>query len=282
MDVRERIRLLSELPARFNTMLEQALCHVADTAEREELCVVACLVANAAWKFWQCHRPPEDNRREHEWVVLANIMRIAESEDLTLSEKRIATAFAFTHDSCFIRRIMEASIRDATDEERQKLKAQKREQRMRHMEGGAKNAAFLLNQLTRPESPAELLLARDEIERCVQIVGHHDFWKLDGENPPETQDRLALTCIEGDALWPLHPIGVLADLERPDRHGHTQDFSDPAIWRTQLRQSLKTLTTSFRPHWTHIRQDDFRDHESIFRTAGGYDLYRAWRDHWNL
>ncbi len=274
MNTRDKIR--------FNTMLEQALYYVKDPEQQDDLCLVACVVSNADWKFWHSRRPPEDNRKEHEWVVFANVMQIAEDEKLTLSEKRIATAFTFTHDSFFIPRIMEQSLRDASDEKKQKLKDQKEEQRKQHMDGGAKKADFLLGQLTRPDSPSKLLFTRKEIRRSVAIVKKHDMWKLDGKSPPRSIDRLALTCLEGDALWPLHPLGVLADLERPDETGKTKDFSDPEVWRTQVEQSLKTLTGDFRPKWTHIPKGDFKDTESIFRTQEGHRLFKRWRKRWNL
>src|SRR3989337_1805130 len=90
-----RIYRLSILPARFNIMLEQALLTVSNTQEREDLCTVACIVSSSTWQHWQAWRSPEDNRQEHEWVVFANVMKIAESEELPLLDKRIATAFCF-------------------------------------------------------------------------------------------------------------------------------------------------------------------------------------------
>ena len=150
MTIKDRIRELSKLPPRFNTMLEQGLLSVRKS-QQDKLCVVACLVSNASWKRWHEQRQPEDNRQEHEWVVFANVMKIAEAECLSLSEKRVATAFAFTHDSYFIPRIMEQRIRDATTpEKKEALEKEKEEQRLRHMKGGAKNANSLLGKLKNP------------------------------------------------------------------------------------------------------------------------------------
>ena len=286
MHVRDRIRYLSHLPERFNILLEQALLSVTDPVERRELCEVACVVSNAAWRFWLSRRPPEDNRQEHEWVVLANVMRIAEAEGLGISDRRVATAFAFTHDSFFIRRIMDHRIRGAGDEEKEKLNEEKRKQRIAHMQGGAKNAEFLLPQLRRPDSPTKPVFTWEEIRRCVRIVERHDFWKLE---PPEPfkDDKLATVCLEADALWPLHPLGVLADLERPDEKGETKDFANPSVWKEQLEQSHETLL-EFRPKWQKAGIPEagselvFQDKESIFRTVGGYELYREWRTRWGL
>lgn len=280
MTITDRIRFMSDLPARFNTMLEQALL-VVRKDHQEELCIVACAVSSAAWRFWLSQRPPEDNRQEHEWVVFANVMKIAEAEELTLSEKRIATAFSFVHDTFFIRRIMEQRVREATEEEKQELEKEKEKQRRQHMESGAKNTEFLLSQLRHPHSPADLLFTPEEIARCVKIVSEHDLWKLQNPGLPPSGERLAVACLESDALWPLHPLGVLADLERPDENGATKDFNNPEIWRKQLEESIQTLV-EFRPKWEGIPPDDFIDNESIFRTKEGHRLYTEWRRRWNL
>jgi hypothetical protein len=92
---------------------------------------------------------------------------------------------------------------------------------------------------------------------------------------------LAVTCLEADALWPLHPLGVLADLERPDDNGVTTDFNSPEVWRKQLEESNQTLI-QFRPKWKDIPPDDFVDNQSIFRTREGHRLYTEWLRRWNL
>jgi hypothetical protein len=281
MTIADRIRSLSDLPARFNTMLERALLPVREE-HRDELCVVACVVSSAAWRFWHSWRKAEDNRQEHEWVVFANVMRIAEAENLTLPEKRIATGFAFTHDTFFIPRIMEQRVRDAaTPELKSQLEKEKEEQRLQHMQGGARNAEFLLTQLRDPDSPIDLLFRPDEIAKCVKIVSEHDLWKLRNPSPPPSSDRLSVACLEADALWPLHPLGVLADLERPNEKGETKDFADPAAWYKQLQESNRTLT-EFRSKWKDIPPSDFVDSESIFRTKEGHRLYNEWLQRWNL
>lgn len=280
MTLIDRIRSMSDLPARFNTMLEQALL-VVRKDQQEELCTVACVVSTAAWASWLSQRPPEDNRQEHEWVVFANVMKIGEAENLTLSEKRVAAGFAFLHDTFFIRRIMEQRVREATQEEKQWLEEEKEKQRRQHMERGARNAEFILSQLRYPHSPADFLFTPEEITRCVKIISEHDLWKLRNPAPPPTSDRLAVACVEADALWPLHPLGVLADLERPDENGTTRDFNNPEVWRKQLEESSKTLV-EFRPKWEGGPAEDFIDHESIFRTREGHRLYTEWRRRWNL
>ena len=285
MGIRDHIRDLSALPPRFTLMLEQALLAVENTEMREDLRTVACVVSNATWQHCQAGRLPEDSRQEHEWVVFANVMRIAESEKLTLEDRRIATAFCFVHDTFFIRRIMEEDIRtleaDGLSEEAARLTAMKKAQRDAHMKGSAENARALLEHLEHPESQGIPLLSAKGITRCVDIVAEHDSWKVDPPKPPPTDDRLALACVEGDALWPLHPIGVLADLERPNPQGRSADMFDPSQWRNKLTHSLRTLVDP-RSKWEGIPDSDFIDTETIFRTQEGHRLYSKWRGLWGL
>jgi len=295
MKIKDRIRELSKLPPRYNIMLEHALNAVSNHREKEELAVVACIVSSASWRYWQAWRPPEDNGQQHEWIVFANVMKIAESENLSLPERRIATAFCFTHDTFFIKRIMENDIdelrKKGLHKEADKLNEMKGKQRKVHMYGGAKNAAFLLKRLKHPDDPTTPLLSRDEIKTCFDIIKKHDAWKMDPPEPPSSDNRLAVTCLEGDALWPMHPIGVLADLERPKKDENTnkditKDYSDPSQWYEQLKQSLRLLV-EFRPKWeevnnSKITKEDFIDDDSIFRTNEGHRLYIEWRKLWNL
>lgn len=284
MDLRDRINAISVLPSRFNIMLEQALLATKDASQAEDLCDVACVISSAAWQHWLAWRRPEDNGQEHEWVVFANIMKIAEADEhLSLSEKRIATAFAFIHDSFPIERIMEHDIGVATEEQKKLLNEEKNRQRREHMDGGAENAKYLLTRLRNPDAPTKSLLFPEEIQRCCDIVREHDSWKVTPPCPPPTEDKLAVICLEGDVLWPLHPIGVLADLERPNKKGETKDFASSSVWKEQLKQSLKTLI-KFRPEWEKagIPRGDFVDNETIFRTKEGHRLYAEWRGLWNL
>ncbi len=275
-------------PARLTSLLEQALHILADAHEREELRLTAHTVANATWQRWQSGRPPQDNGQDHEWIVFAHVLKIAECEGLSLTEKKIATAFAFVHDNYYIPRIMEEEIRQCERAGRHDraaaLSMKKTQQRIEHMQHGAVNAESLLRELVRSEQPASPLFTADEIRRCVQLVSGHDLWKTNPPAPPPSTDRLALACVEGDALWPLHPTGVLADLQRLAAGGEWVDLTDPLVWRRQLQQSLRTLI-EFRPHWVEkaaIAETDFIDSESIFRTKTGQQLFCEWRTFWSL
>lgn len=260
------------LPERLVGMLESTAGHIADSAECEEILSTAFAVADVAWERWLSRRPQSDNRHEHEFVVFDNMTRIAESESLSLPEKRIATAFCFLHDTCFIPRIMEADVLklrlSGAGQEADELERKRIGQRAAHMRGGAKNTAEAL----------EGLLESEDIERCVGLVAKHDCWKL-GEPWPRGEDRLAVVCLEADALWPLHPLGVLAALELSNANGNSRDVASPAEWLAQVKESLDTLL-EYRSNWSGLSAEHFVDNESIFRTAEGHRLFSVWKRHW--
>ena len=279
----KRDHAADNVPVRYQLMAEDALCTVRPEL-REELGIVASVVSLAAWRGWLVECGPEDNRQEHEWVVFANIMRIAEKENLDLAERRIATAFAFMHDSHRItERMMEAEEPSADA---------KAKQRREHMDCGARIARSLLLSLLHPEETNGYLFESRDVKRCAEIIREHDSWKLDPPRPFDTGDTLAVVCVEADALWPLHPLGVLADIERaneksvkePDKYGAVGSFASPWSWEAKLKDSLATLTHRYRGGWEGygIPASDFKDRESIFRTEEGYRLYRDWRIRWNV
>ena len=186
------------------------------------------------------------------------------------------------------------------------LAISKTQQRQRHMAGGAQLARDWL--LAPPSSPSAAtaeagdrgpltaaegavaaaqpqvdqqigetiggLLTAAEVARCCDLIAHHDDWKL-GRPWPASSDRLALACVEGDALWPLHPLGVLADLERPTEAGTIRDLLSPPTWKSQIQESLQTLI-DYRANWP-ATATGFCDDDSIFRTQAGWELYQAWR-----
>lgn len=254
------------IPSALQIQLNQGLVHIADPAERAVLRELSDLLVLAVWRKWLWSRPVEDNRPEHEFIVLQFTLKIAEAERLSLAEKRLAFAVVFLHDTQFIPRITEAHVAAASPTERADLERRKREQRETHMRGGADNARSLLGQLATFTSA--------ETERIAGIIAHHDDWKLGRPHPPGS-DRLAVVCLEGDSLWPLHPLGVQADLERANA-----DVTDPAAWHKQLRRNIETLHV-YRKNW-HGSDERFPDDISIFRTAEGHRLYQSYRKLWNL
>jgi hypothetical protein len=201
-------------------------------------------------------------------------MRIGEAERLPLDGMLAVVCATFLHDTYPIQRITERMIREAalsdsalaTD-----LMRRKAAQRTLHMEMGARNATQLLRELALVSCPVR--------EHCEAIILSHDCWKL-GHPHPVSSDPEAVVCFEADALWPIHPLGVLADLERPDEAGATRDVNDPAEWRRQGRNNLQTLS-EYRSNWDGTGER-FQDAQTIFRTAEGYRLYREWSAMWGL
>jgi hypothetical protein len=272
----------TQLPRQLQAMLVNGLATVADPTERGVLRPVVDAIATATFQRWLSGRTAEDNRVEHEFVVFGAAMRIAEAERLPLSGKLVVACFTFLHDTYPIQRITERTIREAmtkSPELASQLSRKKARQRVEHMEGGARNASLLLRELPHPLRPGEPIVAGDVRDRCASIIAGHDFWKLGKPHPPAA-DREALVCFEADALWPLHPLGVLADLERPGESGDPRDCNDPAEWRRQVRNNLETLR-EYRANWEGT-DEVFQDPYFIFRTAEGHRLYREWAGLWGL
>jgi len=270
------------LTPELEAMTRRGLDLVRDPAERAELRPVVNAIAQETYRRWLCGRTAEDNRVEHEFVVFGAAMRIAEAERLSFSGKLIVACATFLHDTFPIQRITERAIRDAEARDRDlaiSLREAKERQRIAHMEGGARNAGLLLRELAHPDRPGESIVGANVRDRCAAIIASHDYWKL-GKPHPAGSDREALVCFEADALWPLHPLGVLADLERPGEDGEPRDGNDPEEWRRQVRNNLQTLR-EYRANWQG-KDEVFQDAESIFRTAEGYRLYREWAGLWGL
>lgn len=270
------------LPPHLKAMIGHGLNLVKNPAERAELRPVADAIAETTFERWLSRRTAEDNRPEHEFVVFGAAMRIAEAARLPLSGKLVVVCFTFLHDTYSISRITETAIRDWMKKDAEfaaRLQEKKARQRIEHMEGGARNAGLLLRELEHPDRPGEPLVAGDVLDRCAAIIAGHDYWKL-GKPHPAAIDREALVCFEADALWPLHPLGVLADLERPGESGNPKDLNDPGEWRQQIRNNLETLR-EYRVNWEGTGEV-FQDPDSIFRTAEGHRLYREWAGLWGL
>jgi hypothetical protein len=245
----------------LQTLIQSGLNALHKPNERADIENLVSVLAPAADARWFAERSREDNRREHEFVVFAAAMRIAEAENLPLTSKRAVAGFVFTHDSYPIARKTERMIREATPDLAKQLDQKKTQDRKDHMAGGAKNADALFRELG--------ILTDDERDRVVRIIERHDCWKLRDPHPLWA-DREAVVCLEADALYPLHPYGVLADLEREGR-----DVYDPSEWRKQVRNNLQTLE-EYRANWQGMNEP-FQDGRSIFRTREGYRLYTEWR-----
>ena len=272
----------TRLPPRLQVMIWHGLNLVKDPAERAELRPVVDAIAETTFERWLSRRTAEDNRPDHEFVVFGAAMGIAEAERLPLSGKLVVVCTTFLHDTYSIPRITETMIREAMEQDpalAARLHEKKALQRVEHMEGGARNARLLLGELQHPLRPGEPIVSSEVRERCAAIIAGHDYWKL-GKPHPAAGDREALVCFEADALWPVHPLGVLADLERPGERGNPRDLNDPGAWRKQLRNNLETLR-EYRKNWEGTAEA-FQDADSIFRTVEGHRLYREWAGLWGL
>jgi hypothetical protein len=270
------------LPEHLRAMIGRGLSRVRDCRERVVLRPVTDAIAQAAFERWLSRRTAEDNRAEHEFVVFDAAMRIAEAEGLPLTSKLVVVCFTFLHDTYAIRRITETAIREAAANDPQlaaTLREKKERQRIEHMQEGARNATLLLRELTHPDCSGTPVVSDEVRERCAAIIAAHDNWKLGKPHPPAA-DREALTCFEADALWPVHPLGVLADLERPGESGIPKDVNDPAEWRRQILNNLATLR-EYRANWSGT-DERFQDADSIFRTAEGHRIYREWAGLWGF
>jgi len=284
----------SSLPAHIAHLLELALSPLPASANVAE---PMRRMADVVWQRWLARRLPEDNRAEHEFIVLANAVRIGLAEGLLETELRIAAAFSLLHDTQFIPRITEAQTTAVAGQaelarqagriaeaerlaaEHSRLEQGKFAQRHQHMRGGALTAEYLLRRLP-DEAGTERWLNDIEAEKCISIIRGHDRWKL-GDPHPASSDWLAVVCLEADALWPLHPLGVQADLERPGDDGRIKDLHDPQAWRDQLAVSVNTLH-KYRANWPADGGDPFQDRRSIFRTPAGHALYARWLEYWGL
>ncbi|MEO8372944.1 MAG: hypothetical protein ABI806_27410 [Candidatus Solibacter sp.] len=265
---------LDTLPAHLRAMLECGLGVVQDDVSREELRSVSHAVAAATFDRWLSKRTADDNRVEHEFVVFGAAMRIGETERLPLDGMLAVICATFLHDTHPIQRITERMVREAAKRDpllAAALIQRKAAQRTHHMQMGARNAGQLLRQLG--------IVSTLVRERCEAIIASHDCWKL-GQPHPLSSDPEAVVCFEADALWPLHPLGVLADLERPEESGAARDVNDPAEWRRQVRNNLQTLR-EYRANW-EATGECFQDAHTIFRTVEGYRLYREWAGMWGL
>src|SRR5260370_14026882 len=258
-------------------MTLSGLSGVQDQVERTGLRAAMDVIAETTFERWVSRRTAEDNRVEREFVVFGAAMRIAEAERLSLSGKLVVLCATFLHDTYPIARITETAIRDCMKKDPELAAAlleKKARQRIEHMQGGAQNAALLLGELEHPDRPGTPSVSGDVRDRCAAIIAGHDYWKLGKPHPP-AEDREALVCFEADALWPLHPLGVLADLERSGK-----DVNDPQEWRTQIGQNLRTLC-EYRANWEGT-DEVFQDADSIFRTVESHRLYRQWAGLWGL
>jgi hypothetical protein len=262
-------------------LLNKAFEVVDDDGVAHELCEFGTRVYELAYHERLKERTPEDNRPEHELVVLRNTMRICwrsgrerdSGHPFNRQELRVAVATSLLHDLRFIPRITEEMIKIAEQqgrhEEAADLRRRKASQRVDHMRGSAEDAI----RIVRSHST---LMTEAESRQCIGYIALHDIWKL-GWPYPVSSDWLAVCCLEGDALWPLDPdFGCLADLER-------KNTSCPSLeqLRQQAELNLETQLRTYRANFA-VTAEQFRDGETIIRTSEGARILSEVREYWRI
>lgn len=228
-------------------------------------------------------RSAEDNRKEHELVVLKHFLLIAmdaeregEGSGLSQAEWEIGSAFALLHDNYAIPRITESDLLHAGNaEHRRELELRKEEQRRHHMQRGAANAIEILHEISRRLD--EPIFTSAQVARCVEMISLHDVWKLKIAWPP-TSDRLSVMAVEADALWPVSfPFGPLADIER--KRGRPCEFTDEEL-RKQVEENYRAQLCAYRANFAAFGTK-FADEHTFLRTEGASRILQehlaAWK-----
>lgn len=271
---------MPEVPGKLRTLLDAPFEVIDNHALAGALSALAQDLYQRAYSRKLKDRTHEDNRPEHELVVLRNTMRICwrsgaerPGGPFTVSELRVAVAVSLLHDLRFVPRIAEDEIAAAEKrgnrEEAARLRRLKEQNRLLHIRGSAEDAKDLL-------LAGEPLLTPTEVTQCVGYTALHDAWKLHLPYPLAS-DWLAVCCFEGDALWPLDPeYGPLADLQRKGIEQPTREqLRDQAA--SNLKTQLQGYRASFAPTAEH-----FQDQETVIRTAEGASILRELRAYWGI
>ena len=273
------------VPEYLRSLITLAFGAINDRSVAEDLHHLADRLYERAYRARLGLRTSDDNRPEHEPIVLGHTMRIcwhsgaerASGLPFSLSEFRIAVAVSLLHDLEPIPRVTEEMIRNAENhgeaDEATRLRQVKTAQRLIHMRRSAEAALVLLGN-------APSLLDAIEVRQSVALIALHDVCKL-GLAYPSSTDWLAVCCLEGDALWPLFghakfgDLGPLADLER-------KGVMNPT--RAQLRDQAQANLESLRSYRANFgcTAEQFRDDETILRTEEGSMLLNEYRNYWEI
>ena len=275
------------IPPACRSIVDGALALLPESRMARRLSAQTRRLHEAVHRQHLYQRTHEDNRPEHEVVVLAHFIEIAlgsggegpsSRRPMSESDLRVGMAVCLLHDTCFIPRVTEGDIaRAASPAEADRLRATKALQRPHHMAGSARNAKNLLLRLSSPGSLGHSMLSQDEIRRAVGIIALHDSWKLGFAWPPSS-DWLAVCFVEADGLWPLSETGPLADLQRthgPDYAPTKQEL------RGQAEENQRTQLMAYRMNFDPTTEV-FQDEETIIRTRTGFRILQRYRELWRL
>ncbi|MEZ6139969.1 MAG: hypothetical protein R3B84_05300 [Zavarzinella sp.] len=271
----------STLPAHLIELLDNSLHGLENHDHSGELRHFAKTLYQAAYQFRFQYRTADDNRLEHELIVLENAIRIGlkvganleSPTPRTVGDFQVLIISALLHDLRFIRRITEQDLRyvkeHGSDSEYQKLVMERSQQRLSHMRGSAADAKIVLKTLAYP-------LEQQVIRQSIGYIHLHDLWKT-GVPYPLASDGLAVCFFEADALWPLHPhYGPLADLERQGIPA--PDFDQ---LRQQAIENYHLQLCAGRKLFEHTAEQ-FQDDKTIIRTSEGQRILREYCTYWGI
>jgi hypothetical protein len=272
------------MPSSFEDLvrlLQSAFDVVDDKVVATDLAAFATELYTIAFDERLKDRTAEDNRNEHEIVVLRNTVRIcwrsgrerASGRPFDRQELRVAVATALLHDLRFIPRVTEEMVidleRSGDFAGAEAVRKRRAEQRRDHMLGSAEDAGKII-------ARHPTLLTEAEARQCLGYIGLHDLWKL-GWPYPVSSDWLAVCCVEGDALWPLDgDFGARADLER--KGNFAPSFEE---LRSQAASNFDTQLRAYRRSFDSTKEE-FQDDETIFRTTEGGRILRELRSFWDI
>ena len=246
---------------------------------------LAILLYERAYQARLRFRTGDDNRLEHEPIVLSNAMRIcwrsgperASGLPFSLSELRVALAVSLLHDLESIPRVSEEMIRDA--ERRGEDPEVTRLREVKATRAPCPHAAWCRGRLGAAlRCPVPPQRRRNSAERRAHRPARH----LEARLGLPRIDRLAGRLLRRSrCVWPLfgHPklgdFGPLADLER-------KGMSDPtrALLRDQAQSNLHTLRACRANFDCTVEQ--FHDDDTTMRTTEGNMILLELRDYWAI
>ena len=222
-------------------------------------------------------RNAADNGIAHELVVLTDTLRICCASGVqrdpgtpfTERDIRVAIAVSLLHDVFVVPKILEVG-KKVDDAESQR---QRTDNRDAHMAGGAKYARRILAGL-----PHEV-----DRERVEHLISHHDDVKCGRAYPP-TEDWLAVCCFEGDSLWVVHALGLIADLHRDavqDGAGGLQ--SSPVSAKALQKRAAQNYESILKRYRQFLPDDErYQDDATIFRTREAYKILKERLGDWGI
>lgn len=212
-----------------------------------------------------------DNHYLHEVIVLGSGCRIR--RELSIEDQRIGILVDVLHDiRAMIRSgVTELDIAEAEGRSQERIKKRRIDSRYEHMNGSADDAKQIGTKLR--ALYGDEFVSGQELNRAVELIAKHDLIKT-GQPYPGATDWLAVCCYEADLLWTIHPVGLVADINRG------RNMFAPDQWQTQLDHNIK----QFKRWRVELEKSpdagEFIDEETVFRTSEGHAIYIEWLQYW--